>query len=103
MGCVFAEADVCNNEQLWEALLDEADTGHDGTFWIIGSGTKSIFNIWSQGNAEEYNGSKTFANKRFEMSNEFIETAAVLAWQRWNWSIFVIVVCNKKRVDKHRL
>jgi len=88
---------------LGEALLDEADAGHDGTFWIIGSGTKSILNVWCERYTEEYDGSETFADEGFEVSDELIDTTAVLAGKRGDWSIFVIVVCNKEGVDKHRL
>ena len=100
---IFAKADICNDKKLREALLDEADTGNDGTFWIIGSGTESILHIWLEGYAKKYDGSETFPDEGFEVGDDFIYAAAILIWERGDRGVFIVIVCYEQRVDKHRL
>lgn len=103
MGGILAEADICNDEELREALAKEADGGHDRAFWVIGSSSKSIFGTWRNRYTKEYDGAESFADEGFEEGDDFIEASTVLIGKRGNEDFFIILVGDEKRVDKHRL
>lgn len=79
VGGIFAKTDVGDYEERREASAKEADSLYDGTLRVIGFGTERIFRVGGDGDAEEYYGSETLADKRFEEWDEFFDAAAMLA------------------------
>lgn len=100
---VFAEADVDGDEELWEALAEETDGGHDGAFWVVGGGSESIFGARGERDTEEHDGFEAFADERLEVGDEFVDATAVLAGEGGDDGFFVLLVGYEERVDKHRL
>ena len=64
---VFAEADVGDDEEGGEAGSEEADSLNDGAMGVVGRGAEGVFDVGSDGNAEEDYGAEAFADERFEM------------------------------------
>lgn len=99
--CVFAKADVDDDEELREALAEETDGGHDGAFWVVGRGSEGIFGAGSEGDAEEDDGFKALADEGFEMGDDFVDAAAVLIWEGGDDGFFVVLVGYEEGVDEH--
>ena len=81
VGGVFAEADVGDDEEGGEAGSEEANGLDDRALGIVSCGAEGVFNVGSDGNAEEDYGAEAFANERLEMRGQFVEAAAVLVGQ----------------------
>jgi hypothetical protein len=96
MGRIFAKTNVSDDEKLWEALAQETDGGHDGPFWIIGGRSKSILYAGGKWDTKEYDGAEALSDERFEERDDFVDTPAVLPWERWDESFFVIIVRNEE-------
>ena len=103
MGGVFAEADIGDDEEGREAGPEEADGLDDGAVGVVGCGAESVFDVRSDGNAEEYYGTEAFANKRVEMRGEFMEAAAVLVGKGGDKGFFFGLVGYEERIDEHGL
>lgn len=103
VGCVFAEADVDDDEELWEALAEETDGGHDGAFWVVGGGAEGIFGAGCEGDAEEDHGFKALADEGLEVGDQFVNAAAVLVGEGGNDRFFVVLVGYEEGVYEHRL
>lgn len=101
--CIFAEADVDDDEELGEALAEKTDGGHDGALWVVGGGAEGIFGAGSEGNAEEDDGFKALADEGFEMGDDFVDAAAVLVGEGGDDGFFVVLVGYEEGVDEHRL
>ena len=43
VACVFAQADVCDDEEVGEMSPQEADSLDDRTFWVVGCGAQGVF------------------------------------------------------------
>lgn len=61
VGGIFAEADVCNDEEVWEVGAEEADRGNDRAAGVIGGGAEGVFGARDNRNAEEDDGAEAFA------------------------------------------
>jgi hypothetical protein len=98
---IFAKTNVGDDEELWEALAQETDGGNDGSFWIIGGCSKSILYAGRKWDTKEYDGAEALSDERFEEGDDFVDTPAVLAWERWDEGFFVIIVRNEEGEDQH--
>ena len=103
VGGVFAEADVCNNEEVGETGTEQADGGDDGAAGVVGGGAKGVFGVGGYGNTKEDDGAEAFADKRFEVRDYFVDATAGLVGERGDQSFFVVLVRDKKGVDEHGL
>lgn len=103
VGCVFADADVDDDEELREALAEETDGGHDGAFWVVGGGAEGIFGARGERDAEEDDGFKAFADEGFEVRDDFVDAAAVLVGEGGDDGFFVVLVGYEEGVYEHRL
>lgn len=103
MGRVFAEADVGDDEEGGEAGSEEANGLDDGTLGVVGRGAEGVFDVGSDGNAEEDYGAETFADEGFKVRGELVEAAAVLVGEGWDKSLFVRLVRYEEWVDEHGL
>jgi hypothetical protein len=74
VGCVFAETDVCYDEELWKVTTDQLYTLDDRTGRVIGGGAESVFGVGGKGDTEEDDGSKALGDKGSQERNEFVET-----------------------------
>ena len=103
VGGVFAEADVSNDEERGEAGSEEADSLDDGAMRVVGRGAEGVFDVGSDGNAEEDYGAEAFADERFKMRSQLVEAAAVLVREGWNESFFFRLIGNEEGIDEHGL
>ena len=103
MGGVFAEADVGDDEERGEAGPEKADGLDDGALGVVGCGAEGVFDVGSDGNAEEDYGAEAFANERLEMRGQFIESATVLVGEGGDESFFFSLVGYEQGVYEHGL
>ena len=103
VGGVFAEADIRDDEEGGEAGTEELDGLNDGTLGVVGCGAEGIFDVGSDGNAEEDYGAETFADERLKVRSQLVEAAAVLIREGGDESFFFRLVGYEKRVDEHGL
>lgn len=100
---VFAETDIGDNEQGGESGAEEANGLDDRTIGVVGRGAQGIFHVGSCGYTEKDDGAETFADERFEVRDEFVDSAAMLVGKRGNERFFLGGIGDEERVDEHRL
>ena len=89
---VFTEADVGNDEKIWEGAAEEADTCQDRAGRVVSGGTEGILCRGREGNAEEDDAAEAFSDKGGKEGDEAVEAATVLVRQGGNKCFFVGVV-----------
>ena len=103
VGGVLAKADVGADEELGEALAEEADRLDDRAIRIVGRGTEGVLAAGLEGDAEEHDGLEALVDQGLEEGQELVDAAAVLAGERRDERLLVIVVGHEERVDEHVL
>ena len=103
MGRIFTEAHVGDNEEGGEPGAEEAYRLNDGALRIVCCGAEGVFHIGGDGNAEKDYGAEAFADKRFEVGNEFIEAPAMLIGEGRNQGLFFGLVGYEEGVYEHGL
>ncbi len=101
VGCVFAKADVGDDEEGGEAGAEETDGLNDWTLRVVGCGAKSIFGIWGERDTKEDYRAEAFPYKRFEVRDEFVDAAAVLVGEGGDQGLFFGLVGYEEGVDEH--
>ena len=66
MTCIFAEADVCNEEEVGKRTAEKANGLNYRTFGIVGSCTCGIFDAGGTGYTKNDDRAKTFVDERFK-------------------------------------
>lgn len=89
---VFAEADVCDDEEGREPSAEKTDGLNDRTLWVIGCGAERIFGVGRYRDTEENDGAETFPHEWLEVGDEFVDPAAVLIGKGRNESFFFALV-----------
>ncbi len=69
VGGIFAKADVCDDEEIWEASAEEANGGDDRAAGVIGGCAEGVFSAGDYRDAKEDDGAEAFAYQRFEVGN----------------------------------
>ena len=103
VGGIFAQADVGDDEELGKAGAEEADGLDDGALWVVGGCAEGVFGAWGDGDAEEDDGSETFADERFEEGDDFVYAAARLVGQGGDERFFFGLVGDEEGEDEHGL
>ena len=75
---VLAQADVCDDEEVWEVAAKESDGLDDRTLWVVGCCAESVFCAVRGGYAEENYGAEAFGDEGFKVGEKTIEPAAML-------------------------
>ncbi len=103
MGSIFAQANVCDNEEVGEASAKEADGCDDGAAGLVGGGAEGVFGARGYRYSEEDDGAEALADEGFEVRDYFVDAAAGLVGEGGDQSFFVVLVRDKKGIDEHGL
>jgi len=103
VGGVLAETDVSDNVEVRKALAQDLDASDDGTLWVVGGGTESVFGPRSERYAEQDDRAQPFIDEGFEKGDQLVDATAALVGKRGNENLLVVLVGDKDGVDEHRL